>query len=355
MWKNNKVMKSYIDDLKKFKEEKFGEDQIKDVVINVFDFDGTIFNSPNPSKKLWDKKTYGKLMSSPKQGGHGWYQNTLTLNDKYIVNSIFNDDVLSDIRKSMDDDTCITVLLTGRTTAYSDIIQAIVMREGLEFDEYGFKPLGERETTFGFKIDFIKTLIDKYGANVVNIWDDRIKHVIRFREWLEMTNTSGEVHHIDCPDATIGDDELEKELVDRVIKKENLYESTGRHPIYQAAFLYPESHSELLSKIEVPDGWKTFAHHMTLLFGRNKNAEVEEYISKNTGADVKLVATEVGRSDNAIAVKIKSDVPTDNKVPHVTIAVPQGGSPVKSNNITSWEFLEEPIELSAKIGAFYGK
>jgi hypothetical protein len=328
-----------------------------ETVINIFDFDGTIFNSPNPSRELWDNKMYGKLMSTPKQGGYGWYQNTLTLEDKYIVNSTFNEDVLSDIRKSMESPNTITVLLTGRTTAYSNIVQAIVMRAGLEFDEFGFKPLGERVTTFNFKTDFIKELVEKYDASEVNLWDDRIKHVIRFREWLDLSDINGEVHHIDLPDGTIGDDVLERELVEKLMSssKKPMTESTDRKPIYYGAFLYPESHYELLNSSDIPDGWKTFAHHMTILFGRAKDETIEKWLSENMGAEVELEATHIGRSADAMAVKVSSYVPTANATPHITVAVPPDGKPFNSNKITEWEPLETPIKLKAQVGPFYGK
>ena len=349
-------MKNILNDSEKF--ETIKPEHFNGMVINIFDFDGTIFNSPNPSKDLWDSKIIGKLRASPKQGGYGWYQNTLTLDDKYIVNSTFNQDVVSEIRKSMTDSNAVTVLLTGRTTDYSDIIQGIVMREDLEFDEFGFKPTGEKVTTFNFKIDFIRDLINAYDGIEVNLWDDRIKHVHRFREWMGLSGIPGEVHLVDNPDAVIGDEALERELVDKLMSSrkaflENTFE--GKRPIYHAAFLYPESHYELISSFEVPEDWKKFAHHMTMLFGRVKHQVVENYLQENTGNDVELIATHIGVSSDAMAVKIASDVPTTNDIPHITLAVPPGGKPVKSNDITDWKQLDTPIRLKAKIGAFYGR
>lgn len=349
-------MRNFLEDAEKF--EAIKPEDFNGKVINIFDFDGTIFNSPNPSRKLWDNKIIGKLRASPSQGGYGWYQNTLTLEDKYIVNSTFNEDVVSEIRKSMEDPDAVTVLLTGRTTDYSDMIQAIVTKEGLEFDEYGFKPAGEKVTTFNFKTDFIEELIDLYDGIEVNLWDDRIKHVKRFREWLELSGIPGTVHFIDQPDATIGDDALERELVEKLVnssKNNAVVENAEKRPIYYAAFLYPESHYELLNSFEIPMDWKKFAHHMTMLFGRAKNQVVEDYLQGNMGKEVELIATHIGKSPDAMAVKIASDVPTANETPHVTIAVPPGGKPFKSNEITSWEPLDTPIRLKAKIGPFYGK
>lgn len=349
-------MRNFLEDAEKYEAVK--PEDFDGKVINIFDFDGTIFNSPNPSREIWDNKMFGKLMSSPKQGGYGWYQNIRTLEDKYIKNSTFNDSVVADVRKSMDDPDTVTVLLTGRTTNYSDIIQGIVMEEDLEFDEFGFKPTGEKVTTFNFKTDFIKDLIDRYDGIEVNLWEDRIKHVRRFREWLELSGIPGVVHFIDNPDSTMEDEELERELVEELMSdanKKSLNENSEKHPIYYGAFLYPESHYELLNSFEIPAEWKQFAHHMTMLFGRAKNQVVEDYLQEHNGKDVELIATHIGISPDAMAVKITSDVPTANDTPHVTIAVPPGGKPFKSNEISSWEELDTPIKLKAKVGPFYGK
>ncbi len=93
---------------------------------------------------------------------------------------------------------------------------------------------------------------------------------------------------------------------------------------------------------------------MTISFGKTTDAVIQEYLSTNRGKSVILVATELGISDDAIAVRINSDVPTTNAIPHITIAIPPGGKPVNSNKITEWAKLDHPIELTATINAFYG-
>jgi len=80
---------------------------------------------------------------------------------------------------------------------------------------------------------------------------------------------------------------------------------------------------------------------------------VQKFISQNMGKDVELTAVELGKSNDAMAVKIQSNVPSQNDLTHITVAVPPDGKPVKSNFITNWERLPEPIKLRAKIGAEY--
>ena len=37
----------------------------KKTVVRIFDFDGTIFKSPLPSKKMWSNSLLGKIMTPP--------------------------------------------------------------------------------------------------------------------------------------------------------------------------------------------------------------------------------------------------------------------------------------------------
>jgi len=355
-------MKTYFDDLALFEAVKPTSPDPKK--IRIFDFDGTIFNSPNPNPELWDKKTIGKLRSHFNQNGYGWYQNTLTLDDKYIDLNDFNEDVVREVESSMKDPNSVTVLLTGRTTDYLNQVKKIVATRGLVFDEYGLKPSDNgvndgSEFTMEFKKRFINELIDKYeNVTGIEMWDDRFKHVTRFNDFLDSMDMNMGVHHVNNPDKSISDPNLERELVSKLmddprIKKNN---SNKHTPIYKAAFITKDSRAKLLSELKdkIPDDWRIYAHHMTMLFGKKQNDMIQKYIDQHIDTEVKLNAIELGISPDAMAVKIESDVPTDNKIPHVTIAVPKGGKPVNSNNITNWERLEQPIEITATIGEFFG-
>jgi len=113
--------------------------------------------------------------------------------------------------------------------------------------------------------------------------------------------------------------------------------------LYSGVMLDEKSKSRLLSVIGqyVPEGWKIFAHHMTISFG--KPLEIREDIGK----EIQLSAYEIGISDKAIAVKVKG-YPSNNDIPHITVAVnvSEGGKPVMSNNITAWTSLDSPITVT---------
>ena len=143
-------------------------------ILNIFDFDGTLFDSPNPNPKLWQNKTLGKLKASFDQGGYGWYQNVLTLDEKYIEGHDFNEDVVADAKKSIANPHAVTVMLTGRSDAFEKVVNKLLTDKGLDFDFTKFKPSDTSETTMEFKKRVINELLEQHPeVNEVNMWEDR--------------------------------------------------------------------------------------------------------------------------------------------------------------------------------------
>jgi hypothetical protein len=85
---------------------------------------------------------------------------------------------------------------------------------------------------------------------------------------------------------------------------------------------------------------------MTINFGKG----LPERFKSDLGKQKTIKAIEIGISEMAIAVKV-SGYYSDNKIPHITIAInPNGGKPVMSNNITDWKSLDgSPIELHGTV------
>lgn len=153
-----------------------------------------------------------------------------------------------------------------------------------------------KRNTHGVPLDKIKQMIDKYNSN---------------------------------KDITIAD----------ILKETN--KDKPKKVLYSAVVLDEKSHDELLERFKdkIPEGWKLFAHHMTIVFGKglDDDSEVDKRVT--------LTVTELGESDMAIAVKV-DDYPSTNeipqwdfiKIPHITLAVntSEGGKPFMSNQITDW-------------------
>jgi hypothetical protein len=117
---------------------------------------------------------------------------------------------------------------------------------------------------------------------------------------------------------------------------------------YSAVVLDHESSELLLNKFngEIPDGWKKYAHHMTIALGKAIEDE------KLLGSSQILTVTQIGKSDMVIAVRVEG-FPSKNKIPHVTLAVnPEGGKPFMSNKIEEWKDIE-PFEITGEVRNIY--
>ena len=117
---------------------------------------------------------------------------------------------------------------------------------------------------------------------------------------------------------------------------------------YSAVVLDHESSELLLNKFngEIPDGWKKYAHHMTIALG--KAIEDENLL----GSSQILTVTQIGKSDMVMAVRVEG-FPSKNKIPHVTLAVnPEGGKPFMSNKIEEWKDIE-PFEITGEVRNIY--
>lgn len=82
----------------------------------------------------------------------------------------------------------------------------------------------------------------------------------------------------------------------------------------------------------VPRSWNEKNHHMTLHMGPLRDGDPD------LGTRVAMRVDAIGEKDGrALAVRVAdSTVQSDNKVPHITLAVNNGGKPVESNEITNW-------------------
>ena len=115
---------------------------------------------------------------------------------------------------------------------------------------------------------------------------------------------------------------------------------------YTAVELDDTSHQALAKLIKI------YAHHMTIVPPTLQQSEPRyNYPKYPVGSEVPLKAVAIAQNDKVIAVKIESDIPTKNKIAHVTIATIGDGKPMDSNSFEESDFkpLAKPINLSGVI------
>ena len=125
----------------------------------------------------------------------------------------------------------------------------------------------------------------------------------------------------------------------------NLTDLVNKKPVsYSAVVLDEKSRKSIIDRCSIPDGWKVYAHHMTIKMG-----ELPEDMKHRIGETVTLTINKYGQSDMATAVGIKTDL-SQNKIPHVTVAINiiEGGKPKNSNDIKDWISLP-PFQVTGTI------
>lgn len=82
------------------------------------------------------------------------------------------------------------------------------------------------------------------------------------------------------------------------------------------------------------DGWKIYADHCTLLHRTHKNQYIKKYLDMALKSPIRFKVIGFGVSENVVAAMV--DLPSENDVSHITLAVAPGHKPVEANDIEDW-------------------
>ena len=144
--------------------------------ISIFDFDGTLADTPNKEDgiALWEVK-------NKKDYPHkGWWGKPESL-DENTFNVKLIPSTIDDYNKESEGDNTLMIMLTGRIPKLANQVESILNKNGVIFDEYRYKEKGD---TFSSKINTIKRLLEQ-NPNVTEIemWEDRLNHADGFEDW----------------------------------------------------------------------------------------------------------------------------------------------------------------------------
>lgn len=125
---------------------------------------------------------------------------------------------------------------------------------------------------------------------------------------------------------------------------------------YVGAVLLEEDRDALLvaaghRENEQMKDWLEVAHHMTLCMGAAKGDYVE-WVGRHVMLKVIAFGSLFFEDGSGVAaVQVECEAPSKNAVKHVTIAHTKNvkGLPAKSNDITNWEPMPEPITVRALV------
>ena len=144
--------------------------------ISIFDFDGTLADTPNKQDgiTLWEaknKKDYPHI---------GWWGREESLDENTFKVKLIPT-TKDDYDKESEGNNTLMVMLTGRLPKLANQVESILNKNGVIFDEYHYKGRGD---TFTSKLYTIKSLLEN-NPNVkeIEMWEDRLNHADGFEEW----------------------------------------------------------------------------------------------------------------------------------------------------------------------------
>lgn len=151
--------------------------------ISIFDFDGTIFLSPEPSKRLWTSSTRSFLQSSKNFIHGGWWGDPrvlmatgrgIELEEPDAWDGWWNEDVLKVVRGIMSDPNSHCILFSGRKVEkFSEPIGRLMASKGLKFDVVALRTPNFKDT-LSFKCAYIPEIIkNNPDLEEIAIYDDR--------------------------------------------------------------------------------------------------------------------------------------------------------------------------------------
>lgn len=119
---------------------------------------------------------------------------------------------------------------------------------------------------------------------------------------------------------------------------------TAQQIKYSALVLDEASANSISRLFPQPNGWTWKGHHMTICLG-----PLPAQRQQLKGSCRRILATHFGKSEKAMALKVRDGGMSLNPIPHVTLAVSPNGAAVDSNAIEYWEPLTSSITLSGTV------
>jgi len=155
---------------------------MKYTILSVFDFDGTLFASPEEERA---KELYFEAMGRlwPHQGYWGRAESLQhPIIPDPIPKEMFIGPVVDRYREDFKDKNKKVVLMTGRPYKNRKHVQRILASNQISFHEeyYRGQPGSKGRNTLEIKMNFIKDHLIHDELEIIEIWEDRVDHLSAF-------------------------------------------------------------------------------------------------------------------------------------------------------------------------------
>ncbi|KAL2194552.1 hypothetical protein P885DRAFT_71310 [Corynascus similis CBS 632.67] len=361
-------------------------DRIK--AIHVYDFDNTLFKTPLPNPKLWNGPTIGTLSNPDAFVNGGWWHDSrilaatgegLAKEEPRAWSGWWNEKIVELIHLSNKQKDALCVLLTGRSeSGFGELIKRMVASKGLEFDLISLKPtVGPNNERFAntmvFKQTFLEALMETYRhAEEIRIYEDRIKHVKGFRDFLDEYNLkklngmdgstargtiNGEVIQV-VDMATYLDPIVEVAEVQQIITEHNAALSKRRRghrgerlaikkTVFYTGYMINNADTQRLLTLaqtpqNLPEGELKFHANNIMICPRPCTPAILEKVG-GLGSKMTWEVTGTANYENSIWAVCVKPVPetasfhTGDPVPLVVLALRKGSRHAEAGKIQKWQ------------------
>ena len=344
-----------------------------------------MFKTPLPNPKLWNGPTIGTLASPDVFVNGGWWHDSrilaatgdgLAKEEPRAWSGWWNEKVVELVQLSMRQKDALCVLLTGRSeSGFGELVRRMVASRGLEFDLVSLKPaVGPSNQRFSstmvFKQMFLEALMETYrGAEEIRIYEDRLKHVKGFRDFMTDYNmrqnglaaTRGPIVAEVVPVADMAtnlDPVVEVAEVQHLVNAHNQALAKRAHhlrgeklvikkTVFYTGYLIGKADTQkLLGLVQLPANLpdadlKVHANNI-MICPRPCPQSILDKVG-GMGSKMKWEVTGTACFENSIWAACLRPVPvtakfhTDNPSPLVVLALRKGARPIDAGKIQNWQ------------------
>jgi len=262
----------------------------------IFDFDGTLYRSPQEPSDY-----------EVPEGSEGWWSEPESLKDE-PSEDMWHPDSVDRLREATKDPDAFVVVMTGRHNSLQGRIQEILDSAGLKPDELITNP--NYGNTTGYKKDEMQYLLRQLPrVQEVEFWEDKKADLKGYQRTVKG---------------------LGKDFTPKLVKN---YENEP--PPYLGVFLTPDAKRQLLKDFPPKHG-DVQADHVTLAFkpSPEQMADIKKRFRMGQRVPLKVTGAAEDAKAQAVTIELPDDIGELGKTkPHITISVAEGVSPAYTNEL----------------------
>lgn len=166
--------------------------------IHIYDFDNTLYNSPQPNRQLYSKRLYDQLFHPSLLGNLGWWSepsfleqsfNDMLSSDDKGQAQFWNAEMIDLAKQSYLSQDTLSIVLTGRKEhLFHELFSKMFIAFGkVHFNATCLRRENVGSSTIEYKLGVIDSLLDYYSSSLeeITIYDDRLGQIKQFQNYFK--------------------------------------------------------------------------------------------------------------------------------------------------------------------------